>query len=116
MGGVNGLPELERLRGHRVEVIRVEDVPRLGYVWLRRLAASDAELIVNGDPESGLKTIALSLSDEVGNRLFSRRNLTEGVAFVEDWTAEMIEAVNPALAELNNIELGSDPVDAARSD
>lgn len=97
--------ELERLRGHRVPGKLVENVPEIGHVWLRRLSAADASLITENDPESGLKTIALSLSDESGARLFTPANLDDGVDLVRDWTPEMIEAVNPALAELNGIDL-----------
>lgn len=93
--------ELDRLRQFRTPHERVE-LPGGEHLHVRQLSPADALLLSADDPESGLKTLALSLCTDDGRRIFGRSNLEKGVEIVGEWPNEYVLAVNPAIAHLND--------------
>ena len=114
--GANGTDvshELERLQKWRTPHEQVT-FPDGEHVHVRQLSPADAMLLSESDPETGLKTLALSLCTPDGVRLFGPETLAAGVALVGEWPAEYVSCMNPAIARLNGY--GEDLAEVSRRD
>lgn len=98
---------LEAMRGHKPVITKVENVPILGTVYLRKLTVAEVAKQAESQANEESKELAIAkgvaslLCDEHGNRVFDTNNVDEMKLLASiEWDA--LDSVRDAIGKTKN--------------